>query len=68
MDMRNGDLYPSREAALAAGVPADRIAQVKPVSGDTLEIVRIDTGPFRGRVYRRTATGLKRARNLERRK
>lgn len=47
MDMRNGDLYPNRATALAAGVPENEIAEVEP------EIVRVTTGPFKGRVYER---------------
>lgn len=62
MDMRNGDIYPSRAAALLAGVPADQIAEVEP------EIVRVTSGPFRGRVYERNpfTRQLVRRRDLER--
>ena len=54
MDMRNGDLYPSREAAQAAGVPDEQLAEVDPV------LVHVTSGPFKGRVYQRTASGLQR--------
>ena len=47
MDMRNGDIYPNRATALAAGVPEHEIAEIEP------EIVRVTSGPFRGRVYER---------------
>ncbi len=61
MDMRNGDIYPDRATALAAGVPADQIAEVEP------EIVRVASGPFRGRVYERNpfTRQLVRRRDLE---
>jgi len=59
MDMRNGDLHPSLEAALAAGVPREYLAEVEP------EIVRVTSGPFKGRVYQRTRTGLERRIDLE---
>lgn len=57
MDMRNGDLYDSREAALLAGVPDEHVAEVD------VEIVRVKNGPFKGRVYRRTNKGLVRIRS-----
>lgn len=47
MDMRNGDIYPNRATAIAAGVPDHELAEIEP------EIVRITSGPFRGRVYER---------------
>jgi hypothetical protein len=61
MDMRNGDIYPNRAAALAAGVPAHEIAEIEP------EIVRVTSGPFRGRVYERNpfTRQLVRRRDLE---
>jgi hypothetical protein len=57
MDMRTGDLYPSLEAALDAGVPREHVAEVE------AKIVRIVNGPFKGRVYQRHP----RTRQLERR-
>lgn len=57
MDMRNGDLYRSRDEAIASGVPVEHIAEVEP------EIVRVKNGPFKGRVYQRHAV----TRQLERR-
>ncbi|HAM56090.1 MAG TPA: hypothetical protein DCQ64_12065 [Candidatus Rokubacteria bacterium] len=51
MDMRNGDLYPTREAAALAGVPDDQIAEVEPV------IVTVKNGPFKGRMYERMPNG-----------
>lgn len=56
MDTRNGDLYTNREAARLAGVPEDKIEEVTP------EVVRITSGPFKGRLYRRTPNGLVRVR------
>lgn len=47
MDMRNGDIYPNRATALAAGVPDRELVEIEP------EIVRVTSGPFRGRVYER---------------
>lgn len=47
MDMRTGDIYPDLQAALDAGVPAEHAAEVEP------EIVRVTSGPFKGRVYQR---------------
>jgi hypothetical protein len=47
MDIRNGEMYPNRATALAAGVPADQITEIEPV------IVRVTSGPFKGRVYER---------------
>jgi hypothetical protein len=49
MDMRNGDIYPDRATALAAGVPDELVVEIEP------EIVRVKNGPFKGRVYRRDA-------------
>ena len=43
MDTRNGDIYPSREAAIDAGVPPEYVA----------EVVTITSGPFKGRKYLR---------------
>ncbi len=62
MDMRNGDIYQNRDAAIAAGVPDDQIAEVEP------EIVRVKSGPFRGRVYERNpfTRQLVRRKDLER--
>ena len=57
MDMRNGDMYRDRDEALAAGVPAEHVAEVE------IEIVRVTNGPFKGRVYQRNPL----TRNLERR-
>ena len=57
MDDRNGNIYPDWPAALAAGVPADHAHEVEAVYG---ELLRITSGPFKGRVYRRTANGLER--------
>ena len=56
MDMRNGNIYSDLEAALAAGVPPEHAVGVQP-EGDLL---RITSGPFKGRTYRRTATGIAR--------
>lgn len=52
MDMRNGNMYPSREAAEQVGVPSESLVEVEP------EIVVVTSGPFKGRRYLRTKTGL----------
>lgn len=41
MDDRTGELYPTREAAIEAGVPEHEIRQIR----------RIENGPFKGRAY-----------------
>ena len=51
MDMRNGDMYESRDAALAAGVPISELGETEVVE------VEITSGPFKGRRYRRNALG-----------
>ena len=51
MDMRTGEVYKTREAAVAAGVPLEALAEVEVAQG---EIVHVMTGPFKGRVYERT--------------
>ena len=51
MDDRNGDLYPSKEAGLAAGVPEKHLKEI-PAS----DVIR-GTGPFRDRYYRRLPNG-----------
>jgi len=43
MDDRTGQIYPSVGAALAAGVPAEHIKEVK--------VTVITSGPFKGRRY-----------------
>ena len=69
MDMRTGKLYESEEAARAAGVPEQFVAQVSPYTraGKTIiDVVEVRTGPFRGRIYERGPAGLIRRRDLER--
>jgi hypothetical protein len=53
MDTRTGQIYPSLDAALDAGVPSNRLATVE-VKG---EIVTIMSGPFKGRRYQRMSDG-----------
>lgn len=67
MDLRTGQTYPTKAAAISAGVPASDIAEV--IAGnDSVPEVRFSSGPFKGRVYKRTSTGqLVRVDNLERR-
>jgi len=55
MDTRQGNIYPTRQGAVDAGVPDFAIASVTPISDDVL---RITSGPMKGRYYKRTATGL----------
>lgn len=56
MDIRTGKTYDTREAAETDGVPASDIAEVIRREGATPE-VRFASGPFKGRVYKRTHTG-----------
>lgn len=52
MDLRTGETYETKDAALKAGVPASDIAEV--VKGDhNIPEVRFSSGPFKGRVYKR---------------
>jgi hypothetical protein len=59
MDMRNGDIYPDLAAARAAGVPEEAIAEVEALDKGLGELVRVTKGPFKGRIYERTKTGLR---------
>ena len=64
MDTRNGTLYASKDAALAAGVPEEAIAELGEVAGGKWAVT---SGPFKGRIYRRNALGqMKRDRETER--
>lgn len=58
MDLRSGETYGSRQAALDAGVPDSDIAEVQPaaVPGFVPQI-RVTKGPFKGRVYVRNGAG-----------
>ena len=72
MDMSSGRLYPSRQAALDAGVPEHLVAEVVKVAneipgvGGVCDLYRPTSGPMRGRIYERTRTGLLRRKDLER--
>lgn len=55
MDIRTGETYDTREAALAAGVPASDIAEVTR-RDDQIPEVRFSSGPFKNRVYKRVET------------
>lgn len=61
MDLRSGRTYETKEAALAAGVPESDIAEIvgDPADShpDAGQIVRFSSGPFKGRTYRRSASG-----------
>ena len=50
MDTRTGYIYPSFDAARAAGVDEQDLARVAPVPR-VVSAVRVETGPFKGRVY-----------------
>lgn len=68
MDLRTGDLYASLAAGRAAGVPDDVLVEVTAFGGDEAvdpALIRITSGPFKGRVYQRTGKGLVRIRHLE---
>jgi|WetSurMetagenome_2_1015567.scaffolds.fasta_scaffold1049185_2 hypothetical protein len=55
MDDRQGNIYPSLDAAKAADVPDEHAHEVEAIYD---ELLRVTNGPFKGRVYRRTATGV----------
>lgn len=54
MDTRNLTMYPSMDAALEAGVPAEALSEMKPIADSTWAAT---SGPFRGRIYRRNHLG-----------
>ena len=54
MDTRNGDIYDSKSAALAAGVPEEAISELGEIAGGKWAAT---TGPFKGRIYRKNALG-----------
>ena len=56
MDIRTGQTYESREAALRAGVPDSDIAEITRNDGQVPE-VRFATGPFKNRTYKRMPSG-----------
>jgi len=49
MDTRTGQIYASREAALADGAHEADVVPVAPMP--TGQAVRVESGPFKGRVY-----------------
>lgn len=51
MDIRTGQTFETFDEAVAAGVPASDIADLRG------EEVRFASGPFKNRVYRRAANG-----------
>ena len=55
MDTRQGNIYPTLQDAIDAGVPGEHLAGVVPISDDVLSVT---SGPMKGRFYKRTATGL----------
>ena len=56
MDLRTGETYETREDAQKAGVPDSDIAEI--VRADqSIPEVRFTSGPFKGRVYKRTSSG-----------
>lgn len=70
MDMRTGQIYDSKGAALAAGVPELDIAEIDALlpadaSGrknllaglKNCPDVKFSSGPFKGRIYKRSASG-----------
>jgi hypothetical protein len=65
MDMRTGRMYATKEDALAAGVPESDIAEVLLSEGQSSILaklrecpeVRFSSGPFKGRLYKRTESG-----------
>jgi hypothetical protein len=49
MDTRTGQLYPTKELAIADNVPEKYVKEV--------DVVMIESGPFKGRKYVRTSDG-----------
>lgn len=69
MDTRTGQLYPSKEAAHVAGVAEQDLAEVSPIPEHVrpLRAIRVEKGPFKGRVYEVVAGRRgRRLRHLER--
>lgn len=56
MDLRTGQTYETREAAVAAGVPDSDIAEIIR-RDDHVPEVRFASGPFKDRIYKRTPGG-----------
>ena len=54
MDTRNLDMYPTKDDALAAGVPEEHLSEMTPLEE---KVWRATTGPFKGRIYRKNAAG-----------
>lgn len=52
MDIRTGQTYESRDAALKDGVPSSDIAEIVK-HDDRIPVVRFSSGPFKDRTYRR---------------
>ncbi len=57
MDLRTGKLYATKDEALADGVPASDLAEVTHQDLRAAPEVRFTSGPFKDRVYKRTAQG-----------
>jgi hypothetical protein len=55
MDTRNGNLYNTRDEAIAAGVPEQFIAPVNVT--ETGDVITVTSGPFKGRQYVRNSDG-----------
>lgn len=56
MDIRTGETFKTREAAVAAGVPDSDIAEITRADSSIPE-VRFSSGPFKDRVYKRMPNG-----------
>jgi len=56
MDLRTGETYETKDAALAAGVPESDIAEIVRGNSSVPE-VRFASGPFKGRTYKRMPNG-----------
>jgi len=76
MDLRTGRIYATRAQAIADGVSPDMAVEIEKVRmkqeaadaalGTVAELVRVTSGPFKGRVYERlNGGGCKRRRDLE---
>jgi hypothetical protein len=62
MDTRQGNIYSSEEEAIRAKVAKEFLAEVEPI---TEELLKITSGPMKGRVYKRTSTGIQRVLEAE---
>lgn len=56
MDIRTGQTYSTKADALEAGVPESDITEI--INDADIPEVRFSSGPFKGRVYKRSPSNL----------